>query len=201
MSLMSPAPLPPTWSIKNSAPPLWPTPSAAPPPQGKLGAILITADAIISQGIAEAFISGIPLLIIAGGPLANTPTNGIDQQQLLQPVSKACFKITRLEDIVSTIFEAQQIAISHKPGPVFVEIPLDLQLHTEDVDEPLPVHLSAANQPELDQHQDRRHSSAPVKCSAPPACYWAGMRRPGPHRPCRSGRASSRPRLHQPAGQ
>lgn len=120
---------------------------------GEIGAVLITADAIISQGIAEAFISGIPLLIIAGGPLANTPTNGIDQQQLLQPVTKACFKITRLEDIVSTIFEAQQIAISHKPGPVFVEIPLDLQLHTEDMDEPLPVHLSAANQPELDQDQ------------------------------------------------
>ena len=74
---------------------------------GEIGAILITADAIISQGITEAFISGIPLLIIAGGPLANTPTNGIDQQQLLQPVTKACFKITRLEDIVSTIFEAQ----------------------------------------------------------------------------------------------
>ena len=60
---------PPTWSIKNSAPPLWPTPSAAPPPQGQVvGAMLITADAIISQGIAEAFIAGVPmLLIIAGG--------------------------------------------------------------------------------------------------------------------------------------
>jgi len=120
---------------------------------GEIGAILITADAIISQGIAEAFISGIPLLIIAGGPLANTPTNGIDQQQLLQPVTKACFKITQLEDVVSTIFEAQQIAISDKPGPVFVEIPIDVQLHTEDLDKPLPVHLSAANQAELDQQQ------------------------------------------------
>ena len=31
-----------------------------------IGAMLISADAIISQGIAEAFISGVPLLIIAG---------------------------------------------------------------------------------------------------------------------------------------
>lgn len=120
---------------------------------GEIGAILINADAMISQGIAEAFISGIPLLIIAGGPLANTPTNGIDQQQLLQPVSKAYFKITQVEDIVGTIFEARQIAISDKPGPVCVEIPIDMQLHTDDLDKPLPVHLSAANQPELDQQQ------------------------------------------------
>ena len=38
---------------------------------GEIGTMLITADAIISQGIAEAFISGIPLLIIAGGPAAS----------------------------------------------------------------------------------------------------------------------------------
>ena len=120
---------------------------------GEIGTILINADAMISQSIAEAFISGIPLLIIAGGPLANTPTSGIDQQQLLQPVSKAYFKITQLEDIVGIIFEAQQIAISDKPGPVCVEIPIDMQLHTDDLDKPLPVHLSAANQPELDQQQ------------------------------------------------
>ena len=116
----------------------------------QVGTMLIASDTGVTQaisGIAQA------LLIIAGGPLANSPSNGIDQQQLLQPVSKACFKITQLEDIVSTLFEAQQIAISDKPGPVFVEIPIDVQLHTEDMDKPLPVHLSAANQPELNQQK------------------------------------------------
>lgn len=122
-------------------------------PDRDVGTVLITADAIISQGIAEAFISGIPLLIIAGGPVSNGSTDGIDSLQLLQPVTKACFKVTEFNDIVSSIFEAQRIAIGNKPGPVFVEIPMNLQVHEDDLDQPLPVHLSAANQPPINQDQ------------------------------------------------
>ena len=118
-----------------------------------LGTVLITADAIISQGIADAFISGIPLLVITGGPVANESTDGIDPLQLLQPVTKACFKVTEFNEIISSIFEAQLMAISDKPGPVVVEIPINLQVHKDDLEEPLPVHLSAANQPQIDQDQ------------------------------------------------
>ena len=74
--------------------------------------------------------------------------DGIDPQQLLQPVTKACFKVSKFEEIVSTIFEAQQIAIRGKPGPVCVEIPMDLQVLHEELAQPLPIYLSAANQPE-----------------------------------------------------
>lgn len=118
-----------------------------------VGTVLITADAIISQGIADAFISGIPLLVIAGGPVANESTDGIDPLQLLQPVTKACFKVTEFNEIVSSIFEAQLMAVSDKPGPVVVEIPINLQVHKDDLEEPLPVHLSAANQPQINQDQ------------------------------------------------
>lgn len=120
---------------------------------GEIGTVLITADTIISQSIAEAFISGIPLLIIAGGPVANGFTNGIDPMQLLQPVTKACIKVTEFNAIVSSIFKAQLIATSDKPGPVFVEIPVHLQVHEDDLDQPLPVHLAAANQPQVAQEQ------------------------------------------------
>jgi acetolactate synthase-1/2/3 large subunit len=119
----------------------------------EVGTVLITADAIISQGIADAFISGIPLLVITGGPVANELTVGIDPLQLLQPVTKACFKVTEFNEIVSSIFEAQLMAISDKPGPVAVQIPINLQVHKDDLEEPLPVHLSAANQPQANQDQ------------------------------------------------
>lgn len=119
----------------------------------EVGTVLITADAIISQGIADAFISGIPLLIIAGGPAANDSTDGIDPMQLLQPVTKASFKVSEFNNIVSSIFEAQLIAISDKPGPVFIEIPINLQVHKDELEAPLPIHLSAANQSQIDQEQ------------------------------------------------
>ena len=119
----------------------------------EVGIVLITADAIISRGIADAFISGIPLLVITGGPVANELTDGIDPLKLLQPVTKACFKVIEFDEIVSSIFEAQLMAISDKPGPVVVEIPINLQVHKDDSEEPLPVHLPAANQPQIDQDQ------------------------------------------------
>ena len=115
-----------------------------------VGTMLITADAIINQGIAEAFITGVPLLIIAGAAHSQPESQALDQQQLLKPLTKARFKISRLQDIVSSLFEAHQIATSGKPGPVYLEIPMALQLQSEELDEPLPLHLCAANQPELD---------------------------------------------------
>ena len=116
-----------------------------------VGTMLITADAIINHGIAEAFIAGVPMLIIAGA--AEPQHQALDQQQLLKPLTKARFRISRTEDIVGSLFEAHQIATSGKPGPVYLEIPVALQLQTQELDEPLPVHLCAANQPELDLQQ------------------------------------------------
>ena len=121
-----------------------------------IGAMLISADAIISQGIAEAFISGVPLLIIAGS--SDHQNYGIDSQQLLQPLTKAYLKITEHEEIVSTIFAAHQIAVSGKPGPVFIDIPIELQMQDEELDQPLPVNLHAVNEGSLDQeHVDPKH--------------------------------------------
>ena len=113
----------------------------------EIGTILITADAIISQGIIEAFVTGVPLLIFAGS--SDEPNSSLDSQQLIAPVTKACFKVTQHQDIVSTLFEAYQIATNGKPGPVYVEIPMGLQWLSEDIDQPLPLHRPAANQAQL----------------------------------------------------
>ena len=113
----------------------------------EIGTMLITADAIISQGIIEAFVTGVPLLIIAGS--SDEPNSSLDSQQLIAPVTKACFKVTQHQDIVSTLFEAYQIATNGKPGPVYVEIPMGLQWLSEDIDQPLPLHRPAANQAQL----------------------------------------------------
>jgi len=130
-----------------------------------VGTMLITADAIINQGIAEAFIAGVPMLIIAGA--AEPEDQILDQQQLLAPLTKACFRISRTQDIVSNLFEAHQIATSDKPGPVYLEIPVALQLQTQEIDEPLPVHLCAANQPELDIQQIDATAQALLNAESP----------------------------------
>lgn len=143
-------------------------------PGEAVGTMLITAEAIINQGIAEAFIAGVPMLIIAGAAVSQY--GPLDQQQLLKPLTKARFRISRTQDIVGSLFEAHQIATSGKPGPVYLEIPAALQLQAEELEEPLPLHLCAANQPELDLQQIDAAAQALLKADNPALfAGWAAV--------------------------
>ena len=119
------------------------------------GVMLIVSGAGVTRsitGIGEAFMAGVPMLIIAGS--ADHQDN-IDQQQLLKPLTKAYLKISEQQQIVKTLFKAYRIATDDKPGPVFIEIPQRIQNSAAEIDETLinntlPTHLSAANQDQLE---------------------------------------------------
>ena len=85
-----------------------------------------------ASGIAEALLAGIPMLVITGGIRTDLDKryqlHEIDQHAFMKPLTKASFRILRHEDVVPTIFEAYRIATSGEPGPVFVELPVNLQL-------------------------------------------------------------------------
>ena len=131
----------------------------------KIGTMLIVSGAGVTHsttGLGEAFLAGIPMLIIAGSADYQASTDhheSIDQQQLLKPLTKAQFKITDQKKIVATFFKAYNIATSDKPGPVFIEIPLSTQIAAAELDESLPIYLSAANQ-EKHEYSDAEISSA-----------------------------------------
>ena len=44
----------------------------------------------------------------------------------MEPIVKKCFTVTSVPDIVSCLREAFQVAQSGTPGPVFVELPMDI---------------------------------------------------------------------------
>jgi acetolactate synthase-1/2/3 large subunit len=119
-----------------------------------IGAIIIVSGAALTHsisGIGEAFLAGVPMLIIAG---STDYQDSIDPQQLLKPLTKAQFKSSHQQQIIETLFEAYSIAISDKPGPVFIDIPLSIQIGVAEIDEALnnkncPIHLSTASQEEL----------------------------------------------------
>ena len=84
------------------------------------------------SGIGEAFLDGIPMLVIAGGTRTDTgrkyQLHQFDQIGLAKNITKAQFSIEKHEDVISIIYEAYRIAISGEPGPVFIELPVNLQL-------------------------------------------------------------------------
>ena len=125
-----------------------------------IGIMLIVSGAGVTHsatGIGEAYLAGIPMLIIAGiADYKNTAyektthQDSINQQELLKPLTKASFQITEHQQIIETIFNAYNIATSEKPGPVLIEIPVSVQIASADIEEPLSIHLSAANQEQLE---------------------------------------------------
>lgn len=111
-----------------------------------------------ATGIGEALLAGTPMLIIAG---SSNHQDNIDQQQLLKPLTKAQFKISDHHQIIETLFNAYKIATSDKPGPVFIDVPINIQMTATDIEEPLPLYLSAANQEQTAFNDD--HISAAAK--------------------------------------
>jgi acetolactate synthase-1/2/3 large subunit len=104
-----------------------------------LGTLVIVPAAGVTHaasGIAEAFLDGIPMLVIAGGIRRDTgrryQLHDVDQHALLKPITKGTWLVERHADVIPTIYEAVRVATSGEPGPVFVEIPVNLQLLTGD---------------------------------------------------------------------
>lgn len=122
---------------------------------GEIGVLAIVPAAGVTHamsGIAEAFLDGIPMLIITGGVRTDIQQHyqihQIEQQDLLRAVTKRCWKIGEADDIVATIFEAFEVAMSGVPGPVLVEVPVNIQLFRRPV--PSPAAYRPSPRPELD---------------------------------------------------
>ena len=85
-----------------------------------------------ASGIGEAFLDGIPMLVICGGIRTDIDwqfqLHAMDLHQFMSGITKATYKIERAEDVISTIFEAYRVATSGEPGPVFIEFPMNVQM-------------------------------------------------------------------------
>ena len=91
------------------------------------------------SGIGEAYLDGIPMLIISGGTRKDTghhyQLHQIDQEKILDGIIKKYYQIKNHKDIILNIFEAYETAISGEPGPVFVEIPVEIQMFQGEIQE------------------------------------------------------------------
>ena len=108
-----------------------------------IGTLLIVPAAGVTHaasGIGEAFLDGIPMLVVSGGVRSDSEfqyqLHDMDQHALLRPITKATYKITHQNEILDTFYKAYELAISGEPGPVFIEVPVNIQLYTETVDQP-----------------------------------------------------------------
>ncbi|HWZ45901.1 MAG TPA: thiamine pyrophosphate-binding protein [Candidatus Saccharimonadales bacterium] len=107
---------------------------------GKLGVANVVPGAGLTHalsGIAEAWLDGIPMLVLACGIRRDSgksfQLHDVDQLAIARPVTKAQFLITQGAELYSTVRHACQLARSAPAGPVIVEVPIDLYLFRHEV--------------------------------------------------------------------
>jgi acetolactate synthase-like protein len=100
---------------------------------GKPQVCLVTAGPGLTNVVTpvqNAHMAESPLVVISGAAAILTKGRGalqdIDHISLMKPITKACYSIQRVVDIIPTLRKAFQTAMSGVPGPVYIEIPLDV---------------------------------------------------------------------------
>jgi acetolactate synthase-1/2/3 large subunit len=106
------------------------------------------------SGVGEAFLDGIPMLVISGGVRSDMEQgfqlHDVDQQALMRTLTKATYKIESYDEVVPTVYRAYIEAVAGEPGPVYIELPANLQLLTGEVAD-VPAFAGIAGRPPVDQ--------------------------------------------------
>jgi acetolactate synthase-1/2/3 large subunit len=94
-------------------------------------------------GVANAYAARSPMLLIGGAaPLGLRGLGALQEMEqvaLLRPITKGSFTVAETRQIPEVLTTAIRTALSGRPGPVFVEIPVDLLLASiEDRLAPIP---------------------------------------------------------------
>src|SRR6059036_848764 len=111
-----------------------------------LGVAIVTAGPGVTDavtGIAKAHAARSPVLLIGGpAPLGLRGLGALQEMEqvaLLRPITKGAWSVAETRQIPETLTTAIRAALSGRPGPVFVEIPVDLLLgRVEDLLAPIP---------------------------------------------------------------
>jgi len=123
---------------------------------GQLAAVNLVPGAGLTHalsGIAEAYLDGIPMLVLACGIRRDTgrafQLHDVDQLAIARPVTKAQLRAEQGQgqEIYATVRRACQIARRAPAGPVLVEIPAEHYLFRHDTDLQAPDSPPAAPTP------------------------------------------------------
>ena len=108
---------------------------------GRLACVNIVPGAGLTHalsGIAEAFMDNVPLLVLGCGIRQDFTKafqlHDIDQLAIARPVTKAAIRIERGVDLYPEIRRVCALARAGTPGPVMVEVPVNLYLTRHEVE-------------------------------------------------------------------
>ena len=159
---------------------------------GKIGVVSVTSGpgaANAVSGLAEAWVDSAPVVVIAGqSPTSELPvtqglrtfgTAGIDIVSVVKPITKYAVTVTDPNRALYELEKATDIATSGRPGPVWLDIPMDVQSALIDFDEVPRYEPSIRSEPHEIDEQVEAIISAINRSSRPLVVVGQGVKQSG----------------------
>ena len=135
-------------------------------------------------GVANAYRAGSPMILIGGAAPLRTAGRGalqeMEQVEIFRPVTKWATSIQTTERIAETLSDAYRVALSGRPGPVYVEVPSDILFgRVEEEDFTLPTKYrhevrSPADAGALERAVEAIKGSKRLAMMAGTPIFWSG---------------------------
>ena len=147
---------------------------------GKPGVALVTSGPGATNaitGIATAYMDSIPLVVFTGQVYSNLIGDDafqeVDSVGISRPCVKHNFLVKDVRKLATTIKKAFHIATSGRPGPVVVDIPKDITVHTTEYDYPEKVEMRSY-QPVTSGHPGQIKRAVDILLSAKKPMIYSG---------------------------
>jgi acetolactate synthase-1/2/3 large subunit len=115
---------------------------------GKVGTCVSTSGpgaCNLVTGIADALMDSVPIVAIGGqvatSLIGNDAFQETDMMGITTPITKQNFQIRNVDEIPDTMMKAYMIAAEGRPGPVYIDMPKDVQMKDTNVKIPNKVEI------------------------------------------------------------
>ncbi len=121
-----------------------------------IGVAAVTAGPGVTDavtGVANAYHARSPMILLGGAAPMRDKGKGALQEMpqlaMFSDITKAAFTIEQTEHIPQMMYEAFKIALSDRPGPVFVELPFDVLFNAIEAPDIFPRFIPPPIEPEV----------------------------------------------------
>ena len=146
---------------------------------GKVGVCIATSGpgaTNLVTGIATAYMDSVPMVAITGNVttqlLGKDSFQEVDITGITMPITKHNFIVKDVANLAKTLRKAFQIAQEGRPGPVLIDVPKDVTVHTADFVPEVPQKLVPRT--ERLSEQSMEVALALIKGAERPMCYVGG---------------------------
>lgn len=148
---------------------------------GKVGVVLATSGpgaTNLVTGIATAYMDSIPLVVFTGQVsrhmIGNDAFQEVDVTGITRPITKHNYLVQEIDDLARIIKEAFYIASTGRPGPVVIDVPVDISNSETKFDYPEEVYLKGYK-PVTEGHPGQiEKACAIIENSRKPVIYAGG---------------------------